>query len=51
MKKWGGFRELLEQLELADLPVQFLSISGDDSRPNELAVQPLDHLPWSIDQG
>lgn len=51
MKKWDGFRELLCQLERAELPVQFLSISGDYSRPNGLAVQPLDHLPWSIDQG
>jgi hypothetical protein len=48
MKKWDGLRALLDQLEQAGLPVQFLSISGDYSRPNGLAVQPLDHLPWSI---
>ncbi len=50
MMKWDGLRELLRQLEKAGLPVQFLSISGDYSRPDGLAIQPLDNLPWSINQ-
>ena len=50
MQKWDGLRELLRQFEKAGLPVQFLSISGDYSRPDGLAIQPLDNLPWSINQ-
>lgn len=48
MSRWDGFRELLSGLEQAGLPVQFLSVSGDYSRPSGLAIQPLDSLPWSI---
>lgn len=48
MMGWDGLSELLRQLRLSALPVQFVSISGDYSRPDSLAVQPLDQLPWSI---
>jgi hypothetical protein len=50
MMNWDGLCELLCQFEESSLPVQFASISGDYSRPESLAVQLLDHLPWSIQQ-
>lgn len=51
MVTWEGFRELIRQFRKAQLPVNFLSISGDHFQPNSLAVQPLDGLPWSVNHG
>ncbi len=44
---WQKFQQLLAGLARKDLPVKFLSISGDAAFPESLAVQPLDSV-WSI---
>ncbi len=47
MKGWGEFKSLLANFASHNLPVTFVSISGNAWRPESLAVQPLTSLPWS----
>jgi hypothetical protein len=42
---WQAFESLLDGLGKADLPVSFVSISGDVDVPGSLAAQPLKRFP------
>ncbi len=49
-RSMGGYEEfcrLVDELGKQELPVSFVSISGEASFPSTLAVQPLEALPWS----
>jgi hypothetical protein len=45
---WGHFRDLLKRFEKENMPVSFVSISGDISNPGGLAAQPLTQFPLDL---
>ncbi|HWL07316.1 MAG TPA: hypothetical protein VNQ76_02775 [Planctomicrobium sp.] len=42
---WNAFRSLLDELTKFQLPVTFVSVSGEAENPTQLAIQPLEFPP------
>jgi hypothetical protein len=50
LSAWQAFQCLLQEFDKADLPVTFVSISGDADIPGSLAAQPLKFPVLSLPQ-